>query len=233
VDDHELERLRTRVLEAARTSDRRRRRRHRVVAVVTAGALAVLVTGGAVALAAPPPPPPLTSDEEYASYQRGIEAAWAELQARYPDATRPDAEFERFVTADEEGEVVGACLREQGILVEIDEHGWTVTVSPDEERSLGLALFVCSVRFPLSPNEHLPYTEAELRHIYRYFAEQLIPCLEARGYDLPAAPDYAEFRSRWWTDETWGPYADLRETDAERFLAAEEACPPMPSDLRR
>jgi hypothetical protein len=232
VDDLQLDRLRDRTLAAARESDIRRRRRHRAVAALGAAVAVALLTAGGLALAAPPPPAPLPPDEEYSLYESSVEAHWLDVLEEHPDAVRPDVEFVRFVTADEEAEVTFACLRAQGIPAVLDEHGVSTTVPIGSEEQYRVAWFACDVQYPLSPNEHLPYTEDELRHIYRYFVEQLTPCLEARGYDIATPPGFEEFRARWWTDDTWGPYVDVVEPDYEAFRAAEAACPPMPSDLR-
>lgn len=232
-----LDRLRTRTLEAARTVDKRVRRRHRATALVSAVIAVTVLTAGGLALVAPPPPPPLPPEVELEMYEGGIEARWAELQGRYPDAVRPDVEFERFITDDEESEVIAACLREQGIAVEINEYGWNVSipVGPleyDQTRAFDIALFVCEVRFPLSPSLYQPFTEDELRYTYRYFVEQLRPCLLGRGYEIGSPPPFEEFRARWWTDDTWSPYRDVIEMDADAFRSTEDACPPIPPDLR-
>ena len=232
ITDESIEKLRGRTLEAVRRADARVRRRHRAAAVVSTVVVAALLTAGGVALTAPPPPPPLTPEEEFASYEDRIEARWAELRDLYPGAVRPDVEFERFITQKEEGEVVGACLREQGIPAETDEHGWNVQVPIGEEREYDLAIFACEVRFPLSPSLFQPFTDDELRYTYAYFVDQLRPCLIGRGYDIPTPPSFEEFAERWWTEETWGPYQDVVELDAEAFDATVEACPPMPPDLR-
>jgi hypothetical protein len=232
IHDKHLERLRTRTLEAARRVDRRVRRRHRIAALVSAAIGVALLTAGGLALAAPPPPPPLPPDEEMELYEEGIEARWADLQAQYPDAVRPDAEFERFITLDEEGEVGAACLREQGIPAEIDETGWHVEIPIGQEREYDLAMFVCDVRFPLSPSLIQPFTDDELRYIYRYFVEELRPCLQGRGYEIVPPPSFEEFHDTWRAGHSWSPYRDLNETDADAFMATQEACPPTPSDLR-
>jgi len=237
ITNEHLERLRTRTLEAARQRDRRVRRRHRATAVAGAAIGVALLTAGGLALAAPPPPPPLPPEVEIELYEGGIEERWAELQARYPDAVRPDVEFERFITDDEESEVIAQCLREQGITVEIDEYGWNVEipVGPQEyeqTREFELASFVCEVRFPLSPSLSQPYTEDEIRYTYWYFVEQLRPCLQERGYQIGVPPSLEEFRARWWTDDPWSPYRDVTESDADAFMATADACPPEPPDLR-
>jgi hypothetical protein len=226
--------FRSRTLEAARQADKRVRRRHRVAAVVSAATVVALLTAGGLALTAPPPPPPLPPEQEIEMHESWIEARWAELQALYPDATRPDAKFERFITKDEEGEVVAACLREQGIPAEVDEYGWNVNIPIGQEQEYDLAIFVCEVRFPLSPSLSQPFTEEELRYIYRYFVEQLRPCLQGRGYEIGEPPSFEQFRETWWTDDTppWSPYRDLIEHDADAFEATQEACPPTPPDLR-
>lgn len=232
MDDIAIDRLRSRVLDAARRADVVRRRRHRVIAALAAAGVVALVTAGAVVLTAPPPPPPLPPTEQYALYETRIEAEWESLRERYPDAVRPDVEFERFLTDEEYDAVTLACLREQGIPAEIDQYGVGVRTALENEEEHRIGWFVCGVRFPLSPNESLAYTEDELRYIYRYFVEQLTLCLENRGYDIAPAPSYPEFRARWWTDDTWSPYRDVAERDAETARATESACPPMPPDLR-
>jgi len=232
MNDLELDRLRDRTLAAARVSDIRRRRRHRVIATLGAGAVVALLTAGGLALAAPPPPPPLPPDQEYSWYESGVEELWLNVLEEHPHAVRPDVEFVRFITEDEEAEVIFGCLRAQGIPAVLDEHGVSTTVPIGSEEQYQVAWFACGVQYPLSPNENLPFTDDELRHIYRYFVEQLRPCLEARGYDIPPAPGFEEFRARWWTDDTWAPSRYVMPSDEEELFAAEAACPPMPSDLR-
>ena len=232
MDDSQLDRLRDRTLTAARESDIRRRRRHRVVAALGAGVVVALLTAGGLALAAPPRPAPLPPDEEHSLYESSVEEHWLDVLEDHPDAVRPDVEFVRFITKDEEPGVIFACLREQGIPAVLDEHGVSTTVPPGSEEQYRVAWFTCAVQYPVSPNENLPFTEDELRHIYRYFVEQLTPCLEVRGHDIPPPPGYEEFRARWWTDDTWAPYRYAAERDPAAMMATEEACPPMPSDLR-
>lgn len=229
MDDLALAALRARTLAAARVSDRRRRRRHRATAAAVGAGLVALLTAGGLALAAPPPPDPLGGEEAYALYESAVEAHWADIQRRFPGAERPDADFERFVTRDEEPTVLAACLRGEGLAVGPDG---STSASPGTELEHELAWFVCTVRFPLSPNEYLPYTEDELRHIHRYFTEQLLPCLEGRGYEIGDPPGFDEFRARWWTDDTWSPYRDVAESDADAFAETERECPPLPPDLR-
>jgi hypothetical protein len=232
IHDAHLERLRTRTLEAARLVDKRVRRRHRVTALVSAALGVALLTAGGMALAAPPPPPPLPPEVEFELYEGGIEELWDKLQARYPDAVRPDVAFERFITQDEESEVIAACLREQGIPLEIKQHGWQVSAPIGEELEVELAFFVCEVRFPISPSLYQPFTDDELRYTYRYFVEQLRPCLLGRGYDIGEPPSFEEFRERWWTDHHWSPYRDVMENNSNAFVATTDACPPTPPGLR-
>lgn len=232
MEEDTLDRLRSKVLEAARATDRRRGRRHRLVAVLATLAAAGLITAGALALSAPPPPPPLPPDEEYSLYLSSIEAEWDFILEDFPEAVKPDVSFEHFVTDDEYDGVMLECLNGQGVPAELGEHGVSVHMPSGTEETYRVAWYACNVRFPLSPNESLPYTEDELQYIYRYWVEQLTPCLVAEGYDIGAAPTYSEFRARWWTDDTWSPYLDVVESDGDAFRELEMTCPPMPSDLR-
>jgi hypothetical protein len=232
MDDETIDRMRTRTLVAARQADVRRRRVHRVSLSAIVLVVAASLTAGGIALTAPEPPPPLDPDVAFEQYQGGIAEQWAELQQKYPDAVRPRVGFVRFITSEEEPEVIAACLRAQGIPAVIDENGVGTTTPIGEEQRYDLAWFACAVQFPVDPSEYQPLTDDEMYFLYRFYVDEQIPCLEARGYEISSPPGFDDFRARWWSGEMWAPYLDVVENDFQRFLATQEACPPLPPELR-
>lgn len=68
--------------------------------------------------------------------------------------------------------------------------------------------------------------------LYRFYVDEQIPCLEARGYEISSPPAFDDFRARWWSGEMWAPYRDVVENDFEQMMATEQACPPLPPELR-
>lgn len=233
MDDETIERLRARTLAAARSTDRRRRRLHRGALVAIAVTVTGALTAGGFALTPPAPPPPLPPDVAWEHYTAGIEAQWAELQETYPDAVRPDVEFVRFVTAQEEPAVLATCLREQGIPAVLDENGVGTTTPIGEEQRYDLAWFACAVQYPRDPSEIQPPTDDELYYVYRFYVDEQMPCLEERGYDISAPPGFDRFRDDWRNGEAyWAPYSDVTESDYATMMATQEACPPLPPELR-
>lgn len=225
--------LRRRTIAAAHASDRRRTRRHRWVAGLSLMGVAALITGGAIVLTPPPGPPPLSRAESMALYRAGIEDEWMHLSAKYPDATRPDVDLVRFVGRDDYDAVTLDCLREQGVDARRDGYGVSTTVPKGAEMRYEVAWFACDVQYPLDPSVTQAYTDAELRYIYQYFVGPLSSCLIDRGYAVPDPPAFADFVDTWWTADSWSPYRDLAERNAEAFEATRAACPPMPTDLRQ
>lgn len=232
MDDETIDRLRARTLAAVRKADIRRRRVHRGVLSVIAIAVAASLTAGGFALAASEPPPPLDPDIAFEQYQGGIAEQWAELHEKYPEAVRPNVSFVRFITKEEEDVVVAACLRAQGIPAVIDENGVGTLTPIGQEQEYDLAWFACTVQFPLDPSEYQPPTDEEMYFLYRYYLDEQIPCLEARGYDISAPPGFDDFLARWWAGEMWAPYTEVEVSDFATLEDIQDACPPLPPELR-
>jgi hypothetical protein len=230
--DETIDRLRARTLAAVRKADIRRRRVHRGVLSAIAIVVAASLTAGGFALAAPEPPPPLDPDIALEQYQGGIAEQWAELQERYPDAVRPNVRFVRFITSEEEPVVIAACLREQGIPAVLDENGVSTVTPIGQEQEYDLAWFACAVQFPVDPSEYQPLTDDEMYYLYRFYVDEQVPCLEALGYEISTPPGFDDFRARWWSGEMWAPYTEVAVSDFATFEATQDACPPLPPELR-
>ncbi|MGX5681108.1 hypothetical protein [Schumannella luteola] len=159
--------------------------------------------------------------------------AWARVTARFPDATRPDVQFERHVTQDEWNEVRIQCLGEQGFIAEATEGGGLGGTIPDgQAEAFAIARYVCDVRFPMDPRFTTDLTETQLEHLYEYFADSLTGCLESEGFNIASPPSLEVFVSTYYSPESWSPYNEVIRNLGDRSFAELEArCPQLPEDL--
>lgn len=84
----------------------------------------------------------------------------------------------------------------------------------------------CRISYPIHPRFQLPPTDQQLRVIYDYFLDELIPCLRNEGYELSPPPSFETFRAEW--PNTWDPYVELPEPKGFKKDEVLQKCPPRP-----
>jgi hypothetical protein len=82
--------------------------------------------------------------------------------------------------------------------------------------------------------------DEQVRVVYDYYVDTLVPCLEARGFEVGDVPTWEAFRSTWVPDGSgglsagegsWAPYTLLIDViPPEEWDAVEAACPQNPTD---
>lgn len=167
------------------------------------------------------------------SLTAAADEAWARVVARFPDASRPDVQFERQVSSEEWSEVRIQCLAEQGFIAEPSEGGGVSgTVAEGQAEALAVARYVCDVRFPVDPRFTAPLTDSQLENLYSYFVGDLTECLEAEGYSIAPPPSLQVFLSTYYAPDSWSPYNEVIQNLGDRSFADLDAgCPQLPADL--
>ncbi len=163
---------------------------------------------------------PQQSDADRADLtDRALAAQWQYLGFT-PGSERPVVAVERYVTVEEQAEVLRSCVADAGY-----ELGGNGSASQAE------AIYRCNARFPIDPSVFGLYGAAELGFIYDYYLDGLIPCLAARGFAPDRLLSREEFLEPTTTLFIWSPYDEipLERFDLE-YLGS--VCPAMPPELR-
>jgi hypothetical protein len=141
-----------------------------------------------------------------------------------------DTEFVRFVEPTEYGEVHAACARDQGFGARGTFDGGTEYDVVPEDQGLALheAIYRCQVAYPVHPQYHVPKTEVQIRVIFDYYVNELVPCLVAEGYQVPEAPSWETFLASYETSGQWFPYDVVGYSTEEDWQHVNRTCPQGP-----
>ncbi|WP_167456914.1 hypothetical protein [Microbacterium phyllosphaerae] len=147
-----------------------------------------------------------------------------ELAEGYGIDDPPSVEVVRLIRPEEWQETLMSCMKEQG---------YDVTPTPDGDgvqypdvsgeaqgRSLNIAIYTCDVKYPVSPKYTQPYNNGQLRFLYAFFIDDLVPCLKERGLTVEDVPSETAFLE---SEGAWSPYNALNLSD-EDYKAANTAC---------
>ena len=192
---------------------------------------------------------------EYAQWERPYQESLEETainRERMNMSLPPvDAAFVRFVHPDDAGSVLAGCLREQGFEATVEWDGGVSygSQSADQQPAMLVADFRCDVMFPVHPKYTMKHTETQIRIVYDFYVNELVPCLRAEGYDdIRPAPTWESFLSTYHSKEPhWFPFDAVSKRQEQ--LAADnggvlpanshaewrrinEACPQGPSVAR-
>lgn len=209
--------------------ERGRRFRHRLVAAAAFVGVAGLVTAGALVLTPPAPPPPLSEEEKSARYHADRELEWARIVQWFPEAERPDVEFEAYIPLDDWPTVMVECLAEQGVDAQVGYDGEGVSTSGDFETGQ-IAMFVCNGRFPVDPSYFQPWSDDEVLYLYRYYTEVLAPCIQDLGIVPADAPSLEEYRQTLRDGGYWMPIPEM--LPREDHVLIYQSCEVSPPGLR-
>ena len=140
-----------------------------------------------------------------------------------------------YATSLESDRMVSTCLAEAGWPNSVGPTGGIqIDTPPESQRSAFEAAYVtCYAQHPVDPSYTQDWTDPQLRLVYDYWDQYLIPCLEAYGYtvDTSARPSKEAFVSAFYTPgrHQWWPFADsMRGVSAERQAEVAQTCPELP-----
>jgi len=146
-----------------------------------------------------------------------------------------DAHFVRYITPNERDAVRRQCVVEQLRLAH-ESNDREASPSLDEseaqkrDRDSAEALYRCLVMYPLDPLYLRPLSDRQLRTLYDYYKETLVPCLESKGFDVGPVPSWEFFIAN--TNPRWDPYRQLKPVRSGLSLAEfrdlRKSCPPLP-----
>lgn len=172
------------------------------------------------------------SVEEKATYlATRFESMEEALVAQYPSAELPDVETVRLVTLDEWPRDHSQCLTDQGFPSTFDEDGSIQTEVPaGQEQAKASAEYVCEVRFPLDPQFDQPLNSSQLNYLYNYYVGDLTSCLNRRGIETLDPPSLQVFKSTYYSEGSWLPFAPQRIAQADWGEITNE-CPQLPKGL--
>jgi hypothetical protein len=144
-----------------------------------------------------------------------------------------DVEFVRYISPEELGRVRAQCFRDHGIDAEATFDGGisfdrVPDDLPDRERLIQEAEYRCLVMYPVHPRYRQPLSPAQIRVIYDYYSDSLVPCLRRRGYHIEDPPEWETFLARFGTSHEWTPYQFVTSDSAEEWQAIKEDCPRHP-----
>jgi hypothetical protein len=141
-----------------------------------------------------------------------------------------DVEFVRFIDVDDYGRVHAECVRGQGFEA---EESWDGGVSygrvpPEQSLASHTAIYRCHIAYPVHPRYFLPRTEEQVRVVYDYFVDELVPCLAELGYEVSPAPSWEAFLADEGSQGQWFPYLDVDPPSDQEEREVNEACPQNP-----
>lgn len=163
--------------------------------------------------------------------ERDQAATLESLLTRFPDATVPNVEWERFIELEEFAPVMAACYTDQGFPSVASADGGVSGEYQDEEaEAYALAGYTCMTKFPTDPKYAIPLNDSQIAYIYDYQTQVLTPCLEDAGYTVDAAPAREDFVANYLTDGGgWYPYEHVNAGSLTVSLNVQ--CPQIPEHL--
>jgi hypothetical protein len=181
---------------------------------------------------ASPSLPPISDAERAQIYSGEADGQWELVVGRYPDATRPDVTEVRSVDPSEWGKVMTACLRGEGYDASAAVGGGIASgdIPVSQGEAYAIALYKCTVQFPFDPHYYIPLVESQVEFLYRYYVDELVPCLAKSGYEVQDPPSWTSFRDQFGAEHAWAPYVSLHLSPTQS-AAAESKCPQTPSGL--
>lgn len=135
----------------------------------------------------------------------------------------------------ESSQKIGECMAAAGFPVEVTPTGALRYPTPPEsqKRAWNLAENTCAVKHPVDPAYAHDWTEPQLRLVYDYWDQYLIPCLEAQGLhvDTSSRPSKESFVTSFFTQDRhdWWPYSTtMVGVSEEREAQIAQTCPELP-----
>ncbi len=138
-----------------------------------------------------------------------------------------DVPVVQWVTPEERIEYIDECMTEAGF-PQGSDGGYHS--GPDQFVAFRIAWYVCNGSYPLDERYVQPLNEAQIRMVYEYTRDVMIPCYNANGWpvdpaSLPSEDTYVE---TWGTTELWIPPDEPDSMDSDTMNTFGEVCPLMP-----
>lgn len=148
------------------------------------------------------------------------------IRAGLLDRVPPDVPFVRYVDPDEQTQLRSKYSVEHKEQVD-DCHA----ITSSGVRLPAEAEYRIQVMYPIHPRYRQPYTKTQIRVLYDYYANTLVPCLQREGYDVGPLPSWEFFHANF-TPVAWNPYQRLSPVETrvpiDQFKALRARCPPKP-----
>lgn len=191
----------------------------------------VLAIAGLVACSSPAPNKTNTAGGgQQPNYEQYVDDQRDALQSMHPDVEIPDTELIRYVSLYEWAPAIVDCMLEQGFGASLLSDGGVSYEEPPagQEEGLAVAAYVCAVEYPVELTEQL--NDVQLRKLYNYYVNDLVPCLADEGYDINDIPSFETFRDRYGSSP-WSPYSSVSPSTQLGWDAINAACPQNPDGL--
>ncbi|MEP6478081.1 MAG: hypothetical protein ABJB03_01715 [Rhodoglobus sp.] len=204
-----------------------------VVKVGLAGLLLATLSGCQSAAPKPPDADKLSSSEVESIYEQDIATFRASLLSAYPDAVIPEASRVRFVDLQEWPIVFSDCMTSEGFEAHPSDDGGVKfgTIPEAQAEAQNIANFVCKVKYPVHPQLQVPLTDPQLAYLYWYFKNDLGPCLEKAGIEVPEAPSESVFVENYAVNGGWNIYKNAVKLTGDAWVEINDKCPQLPPAL--
>ena len=169
--------------------------------------------------------------------QEQLDSYWDFVSGQVDGAERPDVEQVRLIDPFEWAQVQAQCMRDEGFtdVVVLPDGGIKPGAGNDQQQSAyALARYVCNAKYPIDPKYTAPLSEVQIRAVYDYFLNDLVPCLEDNGHSVPEPPSLEVFIETFATSR-WSPYTEVfgsgSSVPMDEYYRVSAACPQWPTDL--
>lgn len=148
----------------------------------------------------------------------------------FPDAELPQVEIVRLVTAEEWPKIVATCTTEAGFRAEASADGGVSmeVEDPAQEEAMWVANYVCKAQYPIDPKYQEPLDQAQIDWVYRYYVDELSPCIESYNFPVDDPPSETVFRQNLGSDRSWHPYDHVTHVGDELLTELLTTCPQEP-----
>jgi hypothetical protein len=201
----------------------------RPVMIATVAAMMAMLASSGCSAQAPSSPEGAGSSIGGQTYFEAAAAAREGLTTIFPDAEVPPVPFVRFIAAAEWGTTMASCLAAQGFGVQVMDDGGIHYDQPPagQAQAQAVAKYTCDVEYPV---RQLGVTDADLRVLYDWNVNELIPCLEGAGYPVSEGPSFASFKDNY-ERAPWVPYEEVPVVSKDQFDELNRVCPQLPEEL--
>lgn len=170
-------------------------------------------------------PPGLTDAEIKAQVEEGNRQWW---ESMFPGEPMPEIEPIEYVDAAHAQEVIADCMRGghiDGLLIGEDDSWVYLGNDSAVQESIDRRYFQCNAQYPYDPAELNILSDAQLKWIYYYNRDRLVPCLQLDGYTIiNRTSDYVDGSFDYWI-----PYYEMYPLPtADEWRRIDLRCPPSP-----
>ncbi|MEX0796022.1 MAG: hypothetical protein WD274_04955, partial [Acidimicrobiia bacterium] len=175
-----------------------------------------------------PPPPESTSTTAPRQTSSSISVAQG------TDTSISRIQPVRTITPDEWAFVIGQCMQERGIDVNIiaADHLNYQGVPAVQRPRIAEVREECMALYPLDDRYTGGLSEKQLTRLYAYYVDTLVPCLGTEGYSGFSPPSLTTYLETYGTEGEWHPYTDIIEIvdqlNPGAFTSLTQVCPQSP-----